>query len=229
MPLESSEPYYDLVIPFNNPSEILNFIILKWGDMKLLPIYDSDDDTGNRQRITRMHEMIVWTSGIILPLFKPRFELFGVGLNQMLNNYGYTSTTSGSKEGTGNTTKTGGESFTHGEQIATTQSGPTITTYRTSTGENASPRFDREVEVTDSDPTVTHSGTDYRGYSDANGNPYSEDKTNEETSSSSTEMTGYKIGSLPDEYLKMLKLKSRKLFEEWLYELITAISTGVYR
>lgn len=229
MPLDSSVPYYDVVIPFNNPTEILNFIILKWGDMKLLPIYDGDDDAGNRQRINRMHEMIVWSSGIILPLFKPRFELFGVGLNQMLNNYAYTSTTSGSKEGSGNTTKSGGESFTHGEQIATTQSGSTTTTYRTSTGENASPRFDREVEVTDSDPTVTHSGTDYRGYSDANGKPYAEDRTNEETSSSSTEMTGYKIGSLPDEYLKMLKLKSRKLFEEWLYELITAISTGVYR
>lgn len=197
--------------------------------MKLLPIYDSDDDVGNRQRITRMHEMIVWSSGIILPLFKPRFELFGVGLNQMLNNYSYTSTTTGEKSGGGNTTKTGGESFTHGEQIATTQSGSTITTYRTSTGENASPRFDREVETTDSDPSVTHSGTDYRGYTDANGKPYSEERTNSEESSSSTDINGYKISSLPDEYLKMLKLKSRKLFEEWLYELITAISTGVYR
>lgn len=229
IPVDKQTPYYDLIFPFDNPTELLMYSRLKWGDELLMPLYNFDDDNSNIQKITRLHEMCVWTSSIIVPQFKNRFEIFTLGLNQMLSNYHMESSTSGEETGSGSLSKTGGESFTHGESVATTQSGNTVTTYRTSTGESASPRFDREVEVSDSDPTVTHSGTDYKKYKDSEGNPYTESKSSSSEKTSTTTTTGYKLSSLPDEYKKIINMQSKNIFDDWLYTIISAISSGIYR
>lgn len=229
IPVDKQTPYYDLIFPFDNPAELLMYSRLKWGDELLMPVYNYDDDNSNIQKITRLHEMCVWTSSIIVPQFKNRFEIFTLGLNQMLSNYSMNSSTSGEESGSGSLSKTGGESFTHGESVATTQSGSTVTTYRTSTGENASPRFDREVEVSDSDPTVTHSGTDYKKYKDSEGNPYTESKSSSSEKTSTTTTSGYKLSSLPDEYKKIINMQSKNIFDDWLYTIISAISSGIYR
>lgn len=211
------------IYPDLNAAEMLAYCQLRWGDMVLMPIGDENMVA----KISRMHDIIAAQSKIIEPKYYYDFYLLTLSPNQLTQN-NWTEVTESEKTGEGELSKSGGEYLKHGESVESTQAGSTTTTYRSSTGENTTPRFDRDVTISATDPKTVHGGTDYKGYEDENGSPYGETKSSTENLEKTITHSGLMSKNPIEDNLKLKDLGSA-IYEKWIYELIQVISTGTYQ
>ena len=217
-PAESRE-----IFPNLTPAEMLAYCQLRWGDLVLMPLGD-DDMVG---KIARMHSIILAQSKIIAPKWYYDFYLAASSPEDLTQN-NWVESTDSTKTGEGSLVKSGGEYITHGETISSSTPGSTTSTFRTSTGENSNPRFERDVTVSSTDPTQVHSGTDYKGYEDANSDPYTESRESEEVLDKTVTHRGVMSKNPVEDNIKLKELGSN-VYEKWIYDLIQVISTGTYQ
>lgn len=200
----------------------------RYSEIILLPFYIKDDDDGNRAKIARMKLVIGAVAATIAPYYKNLFDVQLEELNNLLSNWKYDKSIVGESGKTGSLEKSGGESLSHGMVVNSNSAGVTSTVYHTSTGENATPRYERDTEVTSTDPSKNYSGTDVKSFVDSSGTPYSESTTGSEESSTTETLTGWKIQSKPDEIKKLMSLLESNFFD-YFDELISAISIKVFK
>lgn len=234
-PTEMSHIFDDVIPPYDindfiyapskeNWLEIAEF---RYSELILLPIFIKDDETGNVAKIARMKKVIAAIAATISPRYKNLFDVQLEEINNLLSNWKYDKSVVGEVGKTGSLEKAGGESLTHGLVVNSNTPGATTTTYHTSTGENATPRYERDTEVSSTDPSKNYSGTDVKSFVDSSGTPYSESTTGSEESSTTETLSGWKIQSKPDEVKKIMKLLENNFFD-YFDELISSISIKVF-
>ena len=206
----------------------LNIADFRYSQIVLLPIYIEDDDDGNVAKIARMKKVIAAIAATIAPRYKNLFDVQLEELNNLLSNWKYEKSIASEGGKTGSLEKSGGESLSHGLNVNSNSAGSTTTTYHTSTGENATPRYERDTVVSSTDPSKNYSGTDVKSFVDSSGTPYSESTTGSEESSTTETLSGWKIQSKPDEVKKIMKLLENNFFD-YFDELISSISIKVFK
>lgn len=235
-PSEMSHIFDDVIVPY----DVTNFIYapakenwleiaeFRYSDIILLPMYIKDDDSGNAAKIARMKKVIAAIAATIAPRYKNLFDVQLEELNNLLSNWKYEKSIASEGGKTGSLEKSGGESLSHGLNVNSNSVGSTTTTYHTSTGENATPRYERDTVVSSTDPSKNYSGTDVKSFVDSSGTPYSESTTGSEESSTTETLSGWKIQSKPDEVKKIMKLLENNFFD-YFDELISSISIKVFK
>ncbi len=234
-PSEMSHIFDNVTLPYDEdfiyapPKENwLNIAEFRYSELILLPFYIEGDDSGNTAKIARMKLVIGAVAATIAPEYKNLFDLQLEELNNLLSNWKYDKSIVGESGKTGSLEKSGGESLSHGMVVNSNSAGVTSTIYHTSTGENATPRYERDTEVTSTDPSKNYSGTDVKSFVDSSGTPYSESTTGSEESSTTETLTGWKIQSKPDEIKKLTSLLENNFFD-YFDKLISSISIKVFK
>ena len=234
-PSEMSHLFDDVEPPFNEDftyapakKDWLDIADFRYSQIVLLPIYIEDDDDGNVAKIARMKKVIAAIAATIAPRYKSLFDVQLEELNNLLSNWKYDKSIVSEGGKTGSLEKSGGESLSHGLNVNSISAGVTTTIYHTSTGENATPRYERDTEVTSSDPSKNYSGTDVKSFVDSSGNPYSESTTASNESETTESLTGWKIQSKPDEIKKLMSLLENNFFD-YFDELVSSISIKVFK